>query len=414
MDNSTLETDHRARPFLDRDSTTNEVTVASAMHGLHEWIAPYQLEADIPELVRDLFQTCCSLFVHGCLRYEFFTLASERSYFVIEAGLGQRFLAAYPNGVPVERGDGVVDHIQAVWFDEVYTALTRTGRFPWGSGNTKWIVRGHPRFNGSFAALMSWARQEGILVGRRNVIIEQAIVRLRNHAAHRHVPHLLMPHDAARDIQETAEIINHLWGHDLPGGRFSAVPPPRMVVALFHQADRRGSLVVDTLDKMRRLDDEHRNRHGDWFLLEVADSGEAFAWTPGHQTTAFPAILIWQGRTWDEAMVMWDGIRGDTAFAGALEWRGRTFLVSVSDQGLNAPMSVDQFSALPVELRNPADTHWRIVRSDFPGDAISALNKELWGSTSAPGVADAADVDPAKYTWEAGMHALATGSPPEP
>src|SRR5439155_6175821 len=43
---------------------------------------------------------------------------------------------------------------------------------------------------------------------------------------------LLMPPDAARTIRDLAEIINHLWGHNTPGGRLYPGPLKREVTAI--------------------------------------------------------------------------------------------------------------------------------------------------------------------------------------
>lgn len=86
-------------------------------------------------------------------------------------------------------------------------------------------------FNGMLNGLLRWARHQRLLRGQHNRHAERTVKALRNIVAHGEY-HLDSPVDAARELSDLAEFINHLWGHPTPGDRLFPAPLHRAVVAI--------------------------------------------------------------------------------------------------------------------------------------------------------------------------------------
>src|SRR5947209_2426852 len=98
-----------AYPRLENDliALTNR-DLASIQH----MIAYCDLVSAVPTHVQHLFETCRKLHTYGSFAYEFFTVAAERAYFVVEAALGAKFLEYYSTGIPLENERGAVELLQ--------------------------------------------------------------------------------------------------------------------------------------------------------------------------------------------------------------------------------------------------------------------------------------------------------------
>jgi len=92
-------------------------------------------------------------------------------------------------------------------------------------------------FNGMLFDLREWARKAGLLRGQRYRGIERAISNLRDCVAHPASYHLTTPFDAATTIGDLAEIINHLWGSETPGGQLYSAPVRRTIIVLMWNAE---------------------------------------------------------------------------------------------------------------------------------------------------------------------------------
>jgi hypothetical protein len=84
-------------------------------------IARAVLADDVPQDVRDNFERARKLHLHGVLEYEFFTAAGDYALLVLEGALRARFLAFYPDGIPLRR-KGVDEVLHPATFEDVRDA----------------------------------------------------------------------------------------------------------------------------------------------------------------------------------------------------------------------------------------------------------------------------------------------------
>jgi hypothetical protein len=196
---------------------------------LQQVMARHELVPAVAEGTRLSFDRLRDMFGYGLLCYDIFTLLDDHALLVLEQALRDRFIDFHQGTVTfVHSRTGEVKELAAARYDEVQEFV---------SGNRSWKLRlgGGPQtmaFNGMLGGLREWARLTGLLKGQRNRVVEEAIMRLRNHAAHPSSYHLTTPADAASAISDLAEIINHLWGSPTPGGRLYPAPAGRAVVHL--------------------------------------------------------------------------------------------------------------------------------------------------------------------------------------
>ncbi len=115
-----------------------------------------RLPASVPAGVSKQFDKVLRLYADGMFAYENYTTASREAYRILEVALKIRFLEHYLVGVPLLRG-GTLELVHARNFDDVRARLLRGAR-----------LQGHRRFNGSFGALLVWARRERYFFGQRN------------------------------------------------------------------------------------------------------------------------------------------------------------------------------------------------------------------------------------------------------
>ncbi|MBV9025224.1 MAG: hypothetical protein JO362_15855, partial [Streptomycetaceae bacterium] len=111
-------------------------------------------------------------------------------------------------------------------------------------------------FNGMLNGLLAWARREGLLRGQRNRHTERSLKALRDIVAHGEY-HLETPVEAARELLDLAEFINHLWGHPTPGGRPYPAPVRRDIVAIGWSGDG-GSTIAGYADQLADARDEEK------------------------------------------------------------------------------------------------------------------------------------------------------------
>jgi len=359
--------DERVVHIPQLDPTTGTLAPAStSLMPIQCMIADCDLVPAIPEHVRAQFERCRMLHTYGCFAYDLFTVAAQHAYFALEAALGARFLTYYPSGVPLEntRRSGATDQLHPAFFNEISAALRHDGTHPRGKG---WIVVGHPRFDGLMKSLLAWARAERLLDGQRNRVVEGALHRLRNLAAHPHGPLLLPPGESAAVIRDIAEIINRLWGQFTPGGRLYGTPLEMSLIYAHWSPD--GSREVGHAEGLLRLGEVDRRDGGRWVLLEAADPDEAFSWSPNYETTVYPTTLVWHGNSWEGAAAAWTAYQVEGCHPQPREWRGRYFLVRHGGaQGPELPRLPMQFRSLAPADWNVPGTQWGIVRADHPGD----------------------------------------------
>lgn len=196
-----------------------QMTPESSLRFIQSMVADCDLAPDVPDNVRVRFDRCRILHTYGFFEegYECFTVAAEIVFFVLEAALGARFICDFPTGIPLRKKTETT-LLPSDGFWRLFEQL-----------NDGWRVEGDPglesetfkwrRFNGSMRSLLAWARAKGLFYGEGNAVVEDAILHLRHYSAHPHAMHRTDAVDSGRAIRDTAELINHLWGHPTPGGR---------------------------------------------------------------------------------------------------------------------------------------------------------------------------------------------------
>ncbi len=386
--------DERVMHMVDIDPATGLVEpITSPLIPIQRMVADCDLAPDVPAHVRAQFDACRKTHLRGCFDYELFTVAEKHALLILEAALGARFLAHYPLGVPMDDENGATHWLQATYYDEVTAALQRGGTYPHkGTRKTGWIVRDHPRFNGSLKSLLGWARAETLLRGQRNRVVEGALYRMRNHAAHPHGPSLVMPGQAAGIMRDIAEIINHLWGRDTPNGRLYPTP---LDVDLFYVHWFTDGSMAGHVAGLRSVHECDRESAGPWALIEATDVDEAHHWSPRCDTTMYPTRCMWFGDSWNDAVAQMAAYRPTGRQISQTDWMDRTFaiLLCAGGTGFDVPRSPTQFRQLPPADRSMLDTRWLIARADHAGDVVPYLQRGRTGGRVSCGEQDGFPID---------------------
>ncbi len=221
------------------------------------------LGSTVAEDVRRSFERARMLHVYGLFQYGFFTLADEAAWLLPESALGVRFIERYGGRVPFLK-DGERSTLETSVFRTVAEAVSPRGQFSRRAG---WSLEGHAdygegrSFDGSYRALMQWARREGLLTrwlahlwarneeGIRYAVLTRVrppdyavpeawgdfdedarsawwetwrrdiwerdqmnvLVELRNLIAHSSPGRVVTPVDSARSLFAVAEFVKHLW-----------------------------------------------------------------------------------------------------------------------------------------------------------------------------------------------------------
>lgn len=347
----------------------HRLTPDASLRYIQSMVADCDLCQEVPEHIRQHFETCRKLHVYGYFAPEFFTAAAERVYMTLESGLGVKFLEHFPDGVPLvkaETNERRVLHPRHFW--EFHDEFRKNWR-------KRWRVEGYPAFDGGMRSLIAWARVSGLLYGQFNQVVEDAILNLRHMGAHPHAASRLGPGDSADAIRDVAEIINHLWGRDTPGGRLYPTPLEMGVFAV--QWESSGGRRVTTPERLETL--SPADRSGDWFLVEAAvrDYESLLSWTPDFESTAYPTAKVWGPGTWEDAVSAGMQYRDSGRTPSSPEWRNRVFLVRAHDDGFQGCRSPDQFRRLAPEEHDRPNTCWWIVRADHPRDVYWYMQAQV-------------------------------------
>lgn len=359
------------------DGTFVSVPLTSTI--LHERMEACAPSPAVPENVRTILDRCRDAYVAGADAYGLFTSAMLQASIALEAVLGARFLAHYPGGVPLSRtvtGDTAL--LSAGWYNEIPTALRQRGMYSRGDG---WRLVGYPQFDGSLRALLGWARAENLLFGQRNRVRENALLGLRNLAAHQHSPLTVMPGDAGGTIAQVTAIANHLWGDDSGGGLWYGSQPPMALWAV--QQEPSGARMVCQAAGLEGVPPEERA--GRWLLIAASVGDNLLVWPEGNleafDLTSYPADIVWVGASWEGAVAEWRTRVASGWQPTPREYRDRSFLIryqpDMHDPGVVANVepcrSPAQFRELRPPLRDRAGWRWALLRADHPADAVNGL-----------------------------------------
>lgn len=317
----------------------------------------------VPASVRSQFAKALRMYADGVFTYDNFTTAPREAYRVLELALKARFLEHYAAGVALT-SDGADELVVVREFEEVRQRLRRREA----------RLKGHPRFNGSLASLLRWARDEHYLYGQRNGVREDATLRIRNYEVHSEFDRVRMPPDTWRTLRHVSEVIARLWGAALPTrtaypGTIERLP---MIVG---QGPQELEGTQFPLELLPQVDDEDA-REPVWYVLLGALEEQLMWWRPGIEGTNTPVERLWGPGTWRElkaaVAVLAHDWKPDTAMV-----LDRVFYVRVQDGAVDAARSAAQV----LDLReHQVGEEWFVVTTDSPGDARTHVPRALSGT----------------------------------
>ncbi|MFD4556618.1 hypothetical protein ACFWP5_20280 [Streptomyces sp. NPDC058469] len=205
--------------------TLNPASPDDAVAHHQSLVSRLVLAPEVGDLTRQQFDRMRTVFVHGVLNYELFTMVSDDARLAFEQALRDRFMAFHKGTVAVQDRERHEYRISATGYGDFFRQmrdLKLTGPRIQMAG--RWTG-----FNGMLDGLISWARREGLLRGGRSRRVETFLQKMRNEVAHGSF-HLVGPGEALMALSTLAEIINQLWGCPTPGGRLYPQPITREVM----------------------------------------------------------------------------------------------------------------------------------------------------------------------------------------
>ena len=124
----------------------------------------------VGESTRNTFDRLRSLYAHGIMFYDAFTIVDDQAHLVIEQALRERFVEFYGVTVPFENVGGIVHDVPAAKFDVLYDEIHRDGRL---RKPHRWRLRLRRTgeltyFDGILDSLLRWLAVRGLLRGQRN------------------------------------------------------------------------------------------------------------------------------------------------------------------------------------------------------------------------------------------------------
>jgi hypothetical protein len=345
---------------------------ASSARFLGESLTYATLVDAVPEDVRLNFERARKLFLYGLLDYDLFSAAYDLGHLALEGALRHRFVTYYEGSIPIWR-DGVADVLPAASFDgyrEAVAAARKEGqRLRLREEHAEGLPRG-------YTDLFAWARRRGLLVGQRNVGIFGSLVRLRGYVAHPERHRIDMPPEVIGLLQDVAEIINRLWGHETEGGRLFPTPISRRPRAAALSPDRQAAVTFGSLPLVPLERDKR-----DWtYALFLAADGEEliefdwenpghqrFLYTPGFQMTQYPADLLWGPGSQDELIAALRDFDDQTP-TDAVAFLDRVFYIRTTEGASRPEFPRSATDVIHLRL-DDASAVWYVMRADFPMDA---------------------------------------------
>jgi hypothetical protein len=328
-----------------------------------------RLAEDVPEGIRDYWERVRLLHQHGVLEYEFFSAAADLALLALEGALRRRFVDFYAGRIPVIRRRGPTKGVRDV-------LLVRLFEQVW-EGAREWELAppGEPQrpLPTSLAPLLTWARQEKLLPGRRSRGVDESLVKLRNWAAHPDDYSLDYPPSVAGGLCQIAEYINMLWGHPTRDGQTFKTHvhrrprvvglSPTCVASVELRPDQVSTLAPEystyIFSVLLAADDElclTRPALGPDAAIEIAHR-------PGFQETQFPCDLLFEGEYDALLSAVASGAFDD--LEDEVPWLDRLFLVREAADELDHPRSAVDVLALKVDIGGS----WRAIVADGPWDA---------------------------------------------
>lgn len=344
-----------------------------------EVAARFELGENVAEQTRRSFEDLKKAFAYGLFCYELFTLVNDRALFVLEQALRDRFIE-YHAGTVTFSVDGSPVEVSVDGYEQVFEFLRTHKRSvprPRLVVVTKAGTTTGP-FDGMLDALRRWARRAGLLKGQRSRVVEDAIVAMRNAAAHPNGYHLGMPVDTARTLSNLSEIINHLWGQATPGGRLYPAPLTRDTVVLAWNENTASTCA--TLAENLAEDfgwDEYTHFalvQAVWDDPAVNATFDLSRYDSRYETGPYPTDYLWGPGSRADALA-W--LREHPPAADTASMLDRSFVVRVHDGLLWLPMRPTIVAALPPGSR---EGHWYLVCADTPNHAFAHVRTLFSGA----------------------------------
>lgn len=356
---------------------------------LQQVAARYELVPAVAEGTRQSFDQLRGVFPYGLMCYDIFTLVEDRALLVVEQALRDRFIEFHHGTVTfADSQTGQACELAADRYEQVSEFVSRNRRLQLQVRGGRETIK----FNGMLAGLWKWARQEGLLRGQRNRAVEQAIGRLRNHAAHPDAYHLTTPFDAANTLSDLAEIINYLWGSPTPGGRLYPAFVRRTVIQLTWNAQtgesmavsvapgcaliRRGLGGMPVAQQATGSGADDYQEQSDWrhvLVRGVPDDWDLLHFDSRYDTGRYPAEWLWgPGSVEDAAAWLVREQPGDDE-ADPLD---RLFLLRYQAPLLYLPRNPDQAASVAEDEKHGT---WYLNRADTPEQAFNHQRQALAG-----------------------------------
>ncbi|WP_433261572.1 hypothetical protein ACQPZF_27190 [Actinosynnema sp. CS-041913] len=373
---------------------THMLTPEAALAYQHTLLTGTDLVDEVTEGTRLRFERVRTLYLHGVLDYEFFTIAGDYARLVVEHALRDRFLTFYEHRIVlVSASSGRERTVEVDSFEKVHAAFKRRGG-PW---KLKLATGGElEKFNGMLKDLREWAGVEGLLPGQRARRMRSAWIELRNMVAHSSGYHLGTPVDAVRVIRDLAEIINCLWGARTPGGRLHPAPVHRPVQLIVWDDTERveigdvasvpsSDMVVDPTCLVVRAQADNRQ--------------ELLGFDPRFETTRYPVELLWGPGTVEQARAWVEAHRPVDDEVDTLD---RHFVIRRHGDHVDPPRGIAVTAELPSDQR--AGT-WFLVKADDPLSAFNHIRNQT-DATSACKDARPCPVCPAHTVTSGDWHTI--------
>jgi hypothetical protein len=344
-------------------------TAAPADVAAHDMRVMEQLEvpASVPEVIRKSYDQIRTIYRHGLLCYDLYTVAGDRARLLIEEALKERFIEFYDSGVLFTDAQGNTRTVMAATFDQVYWGIRNDdGRLQ------RWKIQlrsGRPgfQFTGGLASLLRWARAEGLLTGQGDRMRDVIRKRSRDRAAHPQY-HLEMPDHAARAIADAAHVIRQLWG--APSG----TSVDRCPVLLSWTDTEVTRAVPGSFPRPARGENP-----SSVILLADPDDPDLFDYDSRFESTSRPCDLLWGSGDPAEAL-QW--LADHNPEPDQVETTDRLFLLQYHRDRLSLPRSPATAAALESGEREGT---WYLIRADVPSYAFNHQRRLL---AKEPGHAD--------------------------
>ena len=207
----------------------------------------------------------------------------------------------------------------------------------------------------NLAALLAWARREGLLPGRRSRNMDRPLGALRNFAAHPTHYTLQTPPDSSRAIARSAEVINKLWGVDTPGGYLFSGPIRREPRVIGIDPVNHRALAM-RVDQVTGLSQPETNYHFLVLLVPpeedlwnlVGGPGPEFVYRQGVERTRYPCHELFSG-SYDQLIAEIAAGAFDSA-EDAVEYLDRRFLIRLLDGDLDDVRTPQDLLDVPTHL----------------------------------------------------------------